>query len=93
MKVKLASCGNPDYPGQDPNRPLYGAERNRTVRVKDLKEAQQVCRAFIVRNHLGGGNWAGGEVLDDDGKIIAKVGFNGRVWTPEPWPHCKEIQV
>ena len=26
------------------------------------------------------------------GVKVAKVSYNGRMWTPEPWPACKEIR-
>ncbi len=91
MKVKLASVGNPDF-GQDPNRPLYGCERSKTVKVNSFKAASEACMSFIERNNLGGGNWAGGEIMDDTGKIIAHVSYNGRVWDGEYWnTDAKEI--
>lgn len=79
MKVKLASVGNPDF-GQDPNRPMWGCEKNRTVTVASYKEASEVCSKFINDNDLGGGNWTGGEIYDDKNKVIAHVSYNGRVW-------------
>lgn len=79
MKVVLASVGNPDF-RQDPDKPLFGCEPNKTVEVKDMKEARDKCMAFIQENDLGGGNWAGGEIMDEKGKVIAIVSYNGRVW-------------
>lgn len=38
MKVVLESVGNPDF-GQDPDRPLYGCEPNKTVEVKEAVDA------------------------------------------------------
>lgn len=80
MKVTLASVGNPDFRGQDPNKPLFGCEPNKEVEVKTFKEASQVCVDFIMKNDLGSGNWAGGNIKDDSGKVIAVVSYNGRVW-------------
>lgn len=94
MKVELKSVGNPDF-GQDPNRPMYGCEKNQTVEVKSLKDAQERCLEFIKENDLGGGNWAGGRIKLN-GKLIGYVSYNGRVWDKEPnFPdnHPKEIKV
>lgn len=29
---------------------------------------------------LGGGNWSGGQVYNAEGRVIAEVSYNGRVW-------------
>jgi hypothetical protein len=48
----------------------------------------------VKRNGLGGGNLDSGcGVVYDGRKPIARVGYNGRVWTTEKWPDCKEILV
>ena len=79
MKVKLSSVGNPDF-NQDPNRPMYGCARNKIVPVATFKEASEVCMKFIADNNLGGGNWSGGDIADESGKVIALVSYNGKVW-------------
>lgn len=81
--VTLKSVGNPDY-GQDPDRPLYGVD-NEIAEVDTLPEASRACRAYIEENDLGGGNWSGGEVKDEDGTVVARVSYNGRVWPPGEW--------
>ena len=81
MKVKLSSVGNPDF-GQNPNKPMWGV-KNKTVKVNSFKEASAVCQKFIDENDLGGGNWTGGEILDENNKVIANVSYNGRVWEGE----------
>jgi hypothetical protein len=75
MFVSLSSAINPDRPNQDIEliRP-YGVE------VKSFLEASQTCRAFIEKNGLGAGNWAGGNIYDENGQKIAKVSYIGRVW-------------
>jgi|SRR4026209_2819326 len=78
-KVRLASVGNPDF-GQDPRRSMYGAERNKTVGCDSLEAAAELCQQFITTNDLGGGNWAGGEITDASGKVVAHVSYNGRIW-------------
>jgi hypothetical protein len=39
-----------------------------------------LCVKFISDNNLGSGNWNGGQILDENEKIIAFVSCNGRVW-------------
>lgn len=79
MKVLLASVGNPDF-RQDPDKPLYGCEKDKTVEVATFKEASEVCAKFISDNDLGSGNWSGGEIQNEKGIVIALVSCNGRVW-------------
>ena len=78
MEVKLASCGNPDH-FQDPDQPMYGCESNHYITVSTLEEASLECRKFIKRNDLGGGNWIGGAVYENN-KCIAEIAYNGRVF-------------
>lgn len=93
MKVVLASVGNPDH-GQDPTKPMYGCESNKIVPVASFKEASQKCMQFIADNDLGGGNWAGGQIMDDQDKIVAHVSPNGRVWSGEHWTtNAAEIKI
>ena len=79
MKVILSSIGNPDQ-GQDPTQPLFGCEPCKTLPVSSFKEARDLCIKFISDNNLGSGNWNGGQILDDNEKVIAFVSCNGRVW-------------
>ena len=95
MKVTLKSVGNPDF-GQNPNLPMYGAKKNSVVTVTSFKEASEICIKFIEDNDLGSGNWSGGEILDDNKKIIASVSYNGRVWEGDinDWnPNIKQIEI
>ena len=81
MEVILASCGNPDH-FQDPDQPMWGCEDNRKVKVDSLEEASRLCVEFISNNDLGGGNWAGGQVLKND-QVIARIGYNGKIFLPD----------
>jgi len=76
--VELSAAPNPDFwPGS------FEAEvriRPSWVVVRSLKEASMVARKFIRANELGGGNWTGGNVVDDAGVVVAHVSYNGRVW-------------
>ena len=90
MKVRLSSCGNPDF-RQDPHKPLPGVRRQ-TVSVKDIAGASRACLQYILENQLGGGNWDGGQVIDAAGAVIAQVSYNGRVWPPGDWtPEMKPL--
>jgi hypothetical protein len=86
--VKLASVGNPDF-RQDSSRSLPGVPR-KTLRVASIADASKACRAYIAHYELGGGNWYGGEVKKG-GKVIAKIGYNGRAW--DPVDRLKEIPL
>lgn len=93
MKVKLSHASNPDIPGYW--EPPIDSGRPRWVSVETFRQASEVCREFIERNGLGGGNWMGGEVRDKDDKPIAYVSYNGRVWEWEGkmTKNMKEIKV
>lgn len=81
FRVLLASVGNPDY-GQNPSAPLEDAEPDRWQSAGSVGEAAGACSAFINENNLGAGNWAGGEVQDVSGKVVARISYNGRAWLP-----------
>jgi hypothetical protein len=81
FRVRLASVGNPDF-GQNPRVRKYGAEAKRWQKVGSIAEASAACRKFIADNELGGGNWSGGDVQDEAGKVVARISYNGRAWLP-----------
>lgn len=76
MMVRLSNRGNPDH-RQNPHKPISVPDS--VVPVKSFDDASRVCRAYIEDHALGGGSWGGGEITRE-GKIIAHVSFNGRVW-------------
>lgn len=80
--VRLAAVGNPDR-GQDPDSPLFGVGNIDRHAVSSLREASRACSEYISANNLGSGNWDGGDVFDDDGRAVARVSYNGRVWAVE----------
>ncbi len=80
MTVFLSNRGNPDF-RQDHRHQIPGTPRDQWVEVADLDEASRVCRAYIVEHDLGSGNWTGGEVRSDLNEVVARISFNGRVWT------------
>jgi hypothetical protein len=78
LKVILKSCPNPDF-GQTraPAKPQMKT-------VATLAEARAACIGYRDDNHLGGGNWAGGQVFDEMApkKQVYYVSYNGRIWEP-----------
>ena len=86
--VKLTSCGNIDH-GQEPDRPKFGVPDD-LAHVRSLAEASMAARAYIDHNDLGGGNWTGGDVTDGNNQLVARISYNGRVWTvpSEAHPHA-----
>jgi hypothetical protein len=79
MRVSLKSVGNPDY-RQDPDKPLYGVDFEGWIDCSSKEDASIKCQDYINRNELGGGNWAGGEIIEDNGVVIGKVAYNGRIF-------------
>lgn len=77
MKVHLKAVGNPDR-----DEPSDMGVPEAWVPVSSLSEASKVCRGFIQDNDLGASNWAGGEIQDGHA-IVAKVSYNGHVWSPK----------
>lgn len=75
MIVKLSSCGNPDFK-QNPNSRLSPSEE---MPVSTFKEASHVCRTYIAKWNLGGGNWSGGQIFRGN-KQVAQISYNGRIW-------------
>jgi hypothetical protein len=96
LHIELSAAPNPDFLDenpelQDPKATLSIPKK--LVRVKSLSEASAVARRFIYQNGLGGGNWTGGKVYDQHGKLVAYVSFNGRVWDSDRYPGAKEIKI
>lgn len=80
MNVITKHCRNPDIIGGYWQPPV-NTGRAIPVHIENLDHASNICREYIERNGLGGGNWSGGDVYDN-GKAIAYVSFNGRTWPP-----------
>ncbi len=88
--VKLSSCVNPDRSVSDTNKKIKAILKE----VNTLLEASNVCRKFIEENELGSGNWDGGEISDGEGKFIARVSYNGRVWKDKIYvPNGEEFDL
>ena len=74
MQVDLSNCGNPDHGQLKPPAPIIGL-----VSVNSLEDASKVCRAYIIDNELGAGNWDGGDVVNEAGEKIARICYNGKI--------------
>ena len=70
---------------QKPNGLVY-------FEVNNLLEAKNLTQKFINEFDLGGSNWIGGKVIDEENNFIARISYNGRVWESENHP-CKEIEI
>lgn len=81
FKVLLTNVGNPDR-GQDPNKKLYGT-KNTFKMCETLKECSDACLAYIAQYNLGGSNFDGGIILDENGIMIGNVTYGGRVMNAE----------
>ena len=81
MKVIASHTSNPDIRsgGYWDGKPTEG---KKTYPIQSFVEAVAVCRDYINRNGLGGGNWTGGQILKGK-KQIARISFNGRIWDME----------
>jgi len=83
MKVKLEAKPNLDYSDPETWQRIVKVPA-RFVEVASIKEASDLCKRFIIANELGGGNWTGGDVLDDD-VLVAYISYNGRAWKSRDW--------
>ena len=54
-----------------------------TVSVNSITEASYAIQAYIDKNNLPSSTFDGGQIIDDFGKVIAVVSYNGRVWEPK----------
>jgi hypothetical protein len=77
LKVTLEAKPNPDASHKEHRGTVNIKETKKDI--PNLRAASAHCQEFIQTNGLGAGNWTGGKVLED-GKQIAHVSYNGRVW-------------
>lgn len=92
MYVILSHAPNPDIDdGYWDVAPDSSAKRH--ISVQSFAEASKVCVEFIHHNHLGGGNWTGGQIIEND-EQIAWVSYNGRIWKGAgPWDANTEEEI
>lgn len=89
MQIELAACTNPDDNQRRHSRRAIPAYK---VPVSSYEEASRLVQEFIEDNDLGGGNWSGGAVYKN-GKQVAYVSYNGRVWEGKSPEKGKEINI
>lgn len=60
---------------------------NTEVKVASLQGASAAVLSHI--GHMGSQEWYGSSLrvgdVYDQGKLVARVSYNGRVWPPGPW--------
>ena len=90
MELILAHASNPDIaggywqPSVDPKRTV--------VEVPSLAAARSAFIAWRDRNGLGSGNIArDGGLVSEGKKPLARISYNGKVWTPEAFSFGTEI--
>lgn len=66
---------------------LVYVTKSKTVAVADFAAASSACRAHIEKGQspIPSSRWTGGMILNAEGKAIARVSYNGRVWDPTEW--------
>jgi len=82
MQVRLEAQSNPDF-GPGTHQRMVRIKPY-TVEVDSLEEASRVVEKFIEDNDLGGGNFNFG-IVTDNGKEIAWVSYNRKVWATNPY--------
>jgi|GEM_PF-1788312 len=80
MYVNVSNRGN-ILRGQDPSKPLFGTLSDGIIKIDSLEEASLTVKSYIDQYDLGSSQWYGGEVFLANGKMIAYVSYNGRVWS------------
>lgn len=87
--MRCASVGNPDH-GQYHGEGV--ASPSLTVESDSLVTLVKIMLAYLSVYDLGSGNMARnmGHVYKNN-VMVAWISPNGRVWTPEEFPKCKEI--
>lgn len=75
--VSLSAEPNPDFDEDSLEGSINIPEQ--LVPVKSVSEARNKVMQFISENDLGSGNWSGGQIFEN-GRPIAFVSYNGRVW-------------
>jgi len=61
--------------------------------IDSWAHASAEVRTFIETHDLTcsgetGPMFTGGTIKDGQGRIVARVYYNGKVWGPESWPHA-----
>ena len=81
FNVSLSNRGNPDL-GQSPTKPLPSSRCYKKA-ARSVLEARRICLEYIKKYQLGGSNWCGGQVTNAQGRPVAYISYNGRLWQPQ----------
>ncbi len=81
-EVELSAVPNPDYAHDSTRKEGKIKIAPYRVKIDDIPGARAIVLKFIEDNDLGGGNFTGG-VIYKDGKAVAHVSYNGRIWEGE----------
>jgi hypothetical protein len=67
-------------------------ERGERVPIRDVADARAKCNRAIAADGLGLGasKWEGGAIRKN-GRVVARLSYNGRLWDPRPYPKCQEL--
>lgn len=63
-----------------------------SIRCESYADASKICRSYIERENFGASEWNGGRISNsaekgrgrirsNSGKILARVSYNGKVWS------------
>lgn len=63
------------------------------VSISSLKEARKICSKFIDYYNLGGSNWTGGRIVNENHEFVAFISYNGKIWDNEDTFKAKEIII
>jgi hypothetical protein len=78
-RVILSSCPNPDFQESKSKAPAAAVDGD------TLDELRRAAREYRDGYDLGGGNWAGGAVVDNKTrKLVGHFSYNLRFWEGPP---------
>ena len=84
MFIRLKHEPNPDIPGGYWSPELVeGLPQVRDLQVADLDHASKEFVLFTAAFDLGGGNCPSAYVYDEAGNKVARISYNGRIWTKQ----------
>ena len=78
-KMQCKAVGNPDF-GQDPDAVLATT----TIEAATMQSLSKKFRTWIGLEQLGGGNVIDPDVIEN-GKIIGRMSYNGKIWPLDRW--------
>lgn len=84
--IVLESVGNPDFSQYAP------VSEPETVACTTLKEIVKAAEAYQTKWDLGGGNWTT-PAITKDGRAVAWISYNGRLWDSPKYGTAKEIKI